>query len=75
MNTYNRVNRTFMTLPRCGASKLTEEEWNELNALKDAINNYPSTVAPQKMEKFTELLVRTLEGKGDRVMNFEPTNY
>jgi len=64
-----------MTLPRCGASKLTEDEWNELNALKNAINLYPSTVAPQKMEKFTELLVRTLDGKGDGVSRTDPTNY
>lgn len=64
-----------MTLPRCGANKLTQEEWNELNALKDVINSYPSTVVPQKMEKFTELLVRTLDGKGNGVSHTEPTNY
>ena len=54
-----------MTLPRCGKSKLTKEEIEELNALKNAINYNPSTVCTESMEKFTELLVRSLEGKGD----------
>lgn len=54
-----------MTLAKTGNSYLTQEEWNELVALKDAIKYNPSTVTPEKMEKFTELMVRTLEGKGD----------
>lgn len=54
-----------MTLARTGTSELTKEEWNELVALKDAINYNPSTVTYEKMEKFTELMVRSLEGKGD----------
>jgi len=44
---------------------LTQEEWNELVDLKKAINQYPASVHPDKMERFTELLVRTLAGKGD----------
>ena len=43
----------------------TEEEWNELVALKDAISYAPQTVSAEKMEKFAELMVRTLEGKCD----------
>ena len=54
-----------MTLAKTGGSNLTTEEWNELVALKDAINYNPSSVHYQKMERFTELMVRTLEGKGD----------
>ena len=54
-----------MTLAKTGTSDLTKEEWNELVALKDAINYNPSTVTYEKMEKFTELMVRSLEGKGD----------
>ena len=54
-----------MTLSRTGTEQLTKEEWNELNALKLAINYDPRTVSPDKMEKFTELMVRSLEGKGD----------
>lgn len=44
---------------------LNNEEWNELVALKDAINYNPASVHYDKMERFTELLVKTLEGKGD----------
>ena len=66
----------IMTLSRTGTEYLTEEEWNELNALREAINYYPHTVAPEKMEKFTELMVRSLEGKGDPVsVQTKPTNY
>lgn len=54
-----------MTLSKTGTSDLTQEEWNELVALKDAIHYNPSTVSPEKMEKFTELMVRSLEGKCD----------
>ena len=66
----------IMTLSRTGTEYLTEEEWNELNALREAINYYPQTVSAEKMEKFTELMVRSLEGKGDPVsMQTKPTNY
>jgi hypothetical protein len=54
-----------MTLSKTGSNTLTEDEWNELIALKDAINFNPSQVVPEKMEKFTELLVRSLDGKCD----------
>jgi hypothetical protein len=65
-----------MTLSRTGTEYLTEEEWNELNALRKAINYNPHTVSPEKMEKFTELMVRSLEGKGDPVsVCTKPTNY
>ena len=56
-----------MTLSKTGTKQLTEEEWIELNALREAINYDPRTVSPEKMEKFTELFVRTLEGKGDSI--------
>jgi hypothetical protein len=54
-----------MSLSRSGSETLTEEEWNELVALKDAITWCPQTVSAEKMEKFTELMVRSLEGKCD----------
>ena len=67
---------TIMTLSRTGTEYLTKEEWNELNALRKAINYNPHTVSPEKMEKFTELMVRSLEGKGDPVsVQTKPTNY
>jgi len=58
-----------MTLSKTGPADLTTEEWNELNVLRKAINYDPSTVTPEKMEKFTELFVRSLEGKGDTYRN------
>jgi len=54
-----------MSLSRSGTETLTEEEWNELVALKDAITYRPQSVSAEKMEKFTELMVRSLEGKCD----------
>lgn len=40
-------------------TNMTKEEWNELQALKNAINWNPASVHPDKMEKFTELLVKS----------------
>ena len=54
----------FMTLSSGKQSKLTEEEWNEMTALKNAINERPAAVVPEKMEEFTEYLVRSLREKG-----------
>ena len=53
-----------MTFSSKHAEKLTDTEWNEMEALKDAINHDISQVAPQKMEAFTEYLVRSLREKG-----------
>ena len=52
-----------MTLPKTSTKTLTNEEWNELVVLKNAITYYPQTVSTDKMEKFAELMVRSLEGK------------
>jgi len=54
-----------MTLPKSSTEVLTQEEWDELVALKEAISYAPQTVSAEKMEKFAELMVRTLEGKCD----------
>jgi len=54
-----------MTLAKTGTEVLSSEEWNELVALKEAITYAPQTVSAQKMEKFAELMVRSLEGKCD----------
>ena len=40
-------------------SELTDAEWVEMIALKAAIQESPSSVHPTKMEKFTELLIRS----------------
>ena len=51
-----------MTLAKTGPASLSEEEMNELIALKEAITYRPASVSAQKMEKFAELMVRSLEG-------------
>ena len=43
---------------------LTDAEWNEMSALKNAINERPQSVVPEKLEEFTEYLVRSLREKG-----------
>jgi hypothetical protein len=72
----NTITFATMTLSRTSTEELTTEEWQELNALREAIQYSPHTVSPEKMEKFTELMVRSLEGKGDPVsVRTNPTNY
>ena len=44
---------------------LSAAEWEELCVLKKAIDDGPATVVASRMERFTELFVRTLHGKGD----------
>ena len=52
------------------SNMLTDDERNELNALKSAIDEHPWSVHPDKMERFSELFVKTLPRKNshnDRV--------
>jgi hypothetical protein len=56
-----------MSLSKTNSEYLTQEEWEELDALRKAINYDPSQVCPQKMEEFTALFVRSLYGKGNPV--------
>lgn len=51
--------RRPMTYSNPKTGSLTDSEWEELVALKQAINQYPASVHPEKMELFTELLVRS----------------
>ncbi len=44
--------------------ELTDAEWKEMAALKNAINERPQSVVPEKMEEFTAYLVRSLREKG-----------
>ena len=53
-----------MTLPSKGQENLTDAEWSEMTAHKNVINQRPAAVVPEKMEKFTEYLVRSLREKG-----------
>jgi hypothetical protein len=61
---YTQFLEKHMTLSRTNTSDLTKEEWDELVALKEAINYDPHTVSPEKMELFTELLVRSWQNEG-----------
>ena len=53
-----------MTLSKPGNTQLTDEEYKEMTALKNAINDLPQAVVPEKMEEFTAYLVRSLKEKG-----------
>jgi len=53
-----------MTLSTGKQDKLTDDEWNEMVALKNAINDGPASVVPEKMEEFTEYLVRSMREMG-----------
>lgn len=53
-----------MTLAKTQTGNLTDQEWEELVALKNAINDDPASVHFQKMEKFAELMVRSLQERG-----------
>lgn len=44
---------------------LSDEEWNEMVALKETIEINPFCVTPDAMERFTSLFVRSLYGKSD----------
>jgi len=58
-----------MTLSKSGTGYLTQEEWDEMNTLRKAINYNLSSVHPEKQERFTELFVRSLWGKSDKNIN------
>lgn len=53
-----------MTLSSGKNDKLTDAEYQELNALREAINTNPASVHPEKQERFTELFVRSLSYVG-----------
>jgi hypothetical protein len=44
---------------------LNDDEWDELQALRVAIKDNPAAVHYDKMERFADLMVRTLQGKFD----------
>ena len=45
--------------------ELTKEEFEELDSLRKAINEYPASVHWDKMERFGYLMVKSLAGKSD----------
>ena len=44
---------------------LSQEEWQEICSLKQAIDDSPASMATNKLERFSALFVRSLHGKGD----------
>lgn len=65
MLTLDHIAKNTMTQSKTSNKGLTKEEWDELVALKNAINDNPASVHPEKMEKFTELLVRSWDVECD----------
>lgn len=53
---------------------MTDEEWNEMVSLKNEINFNPANVVPEKMERFSELYVRSIAGKGDNTVAIHSYN-
>lgn len=53
-----------MTYSSNKRGRLTDAEWKEMTALKNAINERPQSVHPEKMEEFTQYLVRSLMERG-----------
>ena len=53
-----------MTFTTFNVKPLSIEEWEELIALKLAINDNPATVHFEQMEKFSKLMVRSLQERG-----------
>ena len=53
-----------MTFSARKQQELTDAEFNEMTALKNAINHDITQVVPEKMEEFTAYLVRSLREKG-----------
>jgi hypothetical protein len=53
-----------MTITKTTPKALTKDEWEELVTLKKAINDDPASVHYEKMERFTELMVRSLQERG-----------
>jgi hypothetical protein len=62
---YEDISIKTMTYANKTNTKLTDTEYDEMVALKNAINEYPQTVVPEKMEEFAEYLVRSLKELGN----------
>ena len=59
---YRRLNMTYF---KNNDHNLTDDEWNEMNALREVINQNPASLHPDKMEQFTEYLIRSMRGTGE----------
>jgi hypothetical protein len=50
---------------------MDQQEWEQLLTLREALNNNLMAYDVSTQERFTELLVKSLEGKGDRTTSTE----
>ena len=57
MSTHSFKTMTFISKT---ADPLTKEEMSEMEALKELMHIAPTTVHPDKMEKYTQYLVRSM---------------
>ena len=57
---YQDTSLKEMTLQNRINTPLSDTEYNDMLALKNAINYDISTVVPEKMEEFSDYLVRSL---------------
>jgi hypothetical protein len=64
MLTYHCYSGKTMTSSARNQKELTDAEWHEMDALRKAINQSPQSVHPEKMEQFTEYLVRSMKENG-----------
>jgi hypothetical protein len=61
---YQDTSLKEMTLQNRINTPLSDTEYNDMLALKNAINYDISTVVPEKMEEFSDYLVRSLRELG-----------
>ena len=61
---YQDTSLKEMTLQNRINTQLSDTEYNDMLALKNAINYDISTVVPEKMEEFSDYLVRSLRELG-----------
>ena len=61
---YEDISIKTMTFSNKTNTQLTDAEYDEMVALKNAIDYDISQVIPEKMEEFVEYLVRSLRERG-----------
>jgi hypothetical protein len=61
---YEDISVKTMTYANKTNTQLTDAEYDEMVALKNAIDYNISQVAPDEMEAFTDYLVRSLKERG-----------
>ena len=61
---YEDISLKTMTFSKKTNTQLTDTEYDEMVALKNAIDYDISQVAPEKMEEFSDYLVRSLKERG-----------